>query len=169
LGHDAAAQPLHRSRRTRCAGIWHRAAFPRLAPAHGEPGLEILRRPPRLPRRSLRYCARALLGALSDAHPLEGGDRVAREQGQGMKLFRRDGKRPMPLSERLYRRFLLKYHGRYLVADLQARAKARSLDYIEAHMRDALLFEDRWDLLLFAAGRAPAEGMMLEFGVADGA
>ncbi|HYC12704.1 MAG TPA: class I SAM-dependent methyltransferase [Stellaceae bacterium] len=86
-----------------------------------------------------------------------------------MKLFRRDGKRPMPLSERLYRRFLLKYHGRYLVADMQARAKARSLDYIEAHMRDALLFEDRWDLLLFAMGRAPAEGMMLEFGVADGA
>lgn len=86
-----------------------------------------------------------------------------------MKLFRRDGPRPMPLSERLYRRFFLKYHGRYLVTDLQARAKARSLDYIESHMRDALIFGDRWELLLFAARNAPAAGLMLEFGVADGA
>ena len=86
-----------------------------------------------------------------------------------MKLFRRTGPRPMPLSERLYRRFFIKYHGRYLITDLQARAKARSLDYIETYMRDALIFGDRWDLLLFAARRAPAAGLMLEFGVADGA
>jgi len=86
-----------------------------------------------------------------------------------MKPFRGDGPRPMPLSERLYRRFFLKYHGRYLVTDLQLRAKAESLDYIEAHMRDALIFRDRWDLLLFAAREAQADGLMLEFGVADGA
>jgi hypothetical protein len=86
-----------------------------------------------------------------------------------MKLFRGDGPRPMPLSERLYRRFFLKFHGRYLVTDLQLRAKAESLDYIEAHMRDALIFRDRWDLLLFAAREAQADGLMLEFGVADGA
>ncbi len=86
-----------------------------------------------------------------------------------MKLFRRDGPRPLSLSERLYRRFVLKYHGRYLATDLQARAKARSLDYIEAYMPDALMFRDRWELLLFAAREAPASGLMLEFGVADGA
>ena len=44
-----------------------------------------------------------------------------------MKRFRGDGPRPMPLSERLYRRFFLKYHGRYLLTDLQLRAKAASL------------------------------------------
>jgi hypothetical protein len=86
-----------------------------------------------------------------------------------MKLFRGDGPRPMPLSERVYRRFFLKYHGRYLITDLQLRAKAQSLDYIEAYMRDALIFRDRWDLLLFAGHEAPSEGLMLEFGVADGA
>jgi hypothetical protein len=86
-----------------------------------------------------------------------------------MKLFRGDGPRPMPLSERVYRRFFLKYHGRYLITDLQFRAKAQSLDYVEAYMRDALIFRDRWDLLLFAAREAPSEGLMLEFGVADGA
>jgi len=86
-----------------------------------------------------------------------------------MKLFRRDGPRGMPMSERLYRRFFLKYHARYLITDLQLRAKAQSLDYIEAHMRDALIFRDRWDLLLFAAREAPVKGLMLECGVGDGA
>jgi hypothetical protein len=86
-----------------------------------------------------------------------------------MKLFRGDGPRPLPLTERLYRRFFLKYHTRYLITGLQARARERSLDYIEAHMRDALVFRDRWDLLLHAARAAPEQGLMLEFGVADGA
>ena len=86
-----------------------------------------------------------------------------------MKLFRRDGPRAVPLSERLYRRFLLKYHARYLITDLQMRAKAQSLDYIEQHMRDALIFRDRWDLLLYAAREAPTQGLMLECGVGDGA
>jgi len=86
-----------------------------------------------------------------------------------MNLFRRDGPRPMPLTERLYRRFFLKYHGRYLIGDLQLRAKAESLDYIQSHMRDALIFRDRWELLLFAAAEAPTDGLALEFGVADGA
>jgi hypothetical protein len=87
-----------------------------------------------------------------------------------VSFFRRDGdRRPMPLSERLYRRFFLKYHGRYLMTDLQLRAKAQSVDYIVAHMSDALIFNDRWDLLRFAAHEAPAAGLMLECGVADGA
>src|SRR5690349_3546926 len=86
-----------------------------------------------------------------------------------MKIFRSDGPRPLPLSERLYRRFFLKYHTRYLITGLQARAREQSLDYIEAYMRDALIFRGRWDLLLHAARAAPAQGLMLEFGVADGA
>jgi predicted O-methyltransferase YrrM len=86
-----------------------------------------------------------------------------------MRLFRGDGPRPLSLSERLYRRFFLKYHTRYLITGLQERAREQSLDYIEAHMRDAVISRDRWDLLLHAAQSAPAQGMMLEFGVADGA
>jgi predicted O-methyltransferase YrrM len=82
---------------------------------------------------------------------------------------RKSGPRPLPLSERLYRRFFLKYHGRYLVTDLQLRAKAQSVDYILAEMGDASLFEDRWALLRHAAREAPGEGLMLECGVADGA
>jgi len=86
-----------------------------------------------------------------------------------MRLFRGDGPRPMPLSERLYRRFFLKYHARSLVTGLQMRAREQSLDYIEAHMRDAVIFRDRWELLLHAARAAPEQGLMLELGVADGA
>ena len=86
-----------------------------------------------------------------------------------MKLTRGDGPRSISLSERLYRRFFLKYHTRYLITGLQARARDLSLDYIEAHMHDALVFRDRWELLLHAARAAPDQGLMLEFGVADGA
>ncbi len=87
-----------------------------------------------------------------------------------MNPFRRRGDpRPMPWGERLYRRFFLKYHGRYLVTDLQLRAKQQSIDYIVSHMNDALLFADRWELLAFAAREAPEAGLMLECGVADGA
>lgn len=81
----------------------------------------------------------------------------------------RPGPRPMPLSERLFRRFFLKYHARYLITDLQLRAKRQSLDYIARHMGEALIFADRWELLRFALSEAPAEGLLLEFGVADGA
>ncbi len=78
-------------------------------------------------------------------------------------------RRPLPLTERLYRRFALKYHGRYLVTGLQARARERSLDYIERYMRDATIFADRWDLLSFALAASAKEGLALEFGVGDGA
>ena len=78
-------------------------------------------------------------------------------------------KRKMPLTERLFRRFFYKYYARYLLVDLQLIAKRQTLDYIEAHMSDALLFNDRWDLLDFAVDRSPAAGLFLEFGVQDGA
>ena len=77
-------------------------------------------------------------------------------------------RRPTPWTERLYRRFALKYHGRYLITGLQARARERSLDYIERYMRDATIFADRWDLLSFALSTAAKDGLALECGVADG-
>lgn len=87
-----------------------------------------------------------------------------------MSLFKRkEPRRSLSLSERLYRRFILKYHGRYLITDLQMRAKRHSLDYIVRYMQDAQIFVDRWDLLAFAMAEAPAQGLCLEFGVADGA
>jgi hypothetical protein len=82
---------------------------------------------------------------------------------------KRGDPRPLPLSERLYRRLFLKYHGRYLITELQLRARQQSVDYITAEMGDASIFEDRWALLRYAAGEAPAEGLMIECGVADGA
>jgi hypothetical protein len=87
-----------------------------------------------------------------------------------MRFNRRRGDpRRTPLSERLYRRFFLKYHGRYLVTELQLRARAQAALYVEAHMGDALIFADRWALLDFALGAASDEGLILEFGVGDGA
>jgi len=77
-------------------------------------------------------------------------------------------RRRMPLTERLYRRFMIKYHGRYLITGLQFRARRQSLDYIEAHMADALILPDRWDMLAFALDEASKDGLALEFGVADG-
>jgi hypothetical protein len=77
--------------------------------------------------------------------------------------------RSMPLSERLYRRFFLKYHGRYLITELQLRARQQSVDYIVEEMGDASIFADRWALLRYAAGEAPPDGLMIECGVADGA
>ena len=87
-----------------------------------------------------------------------------------MSQFGKKGDRhKLPLSERRYRRFALKYHGRYLITGLQERAKQQSLDYIEAYMGEAQICAARWDLLSYALGLAPAKGMALEFGVADGA
>src|SRR5258708_5451681 len=72
------------------------------------------------------------------------------------------------LSERLFNRFALIYYGRNLALDLQLAAKRESVKYIQRHMRQAMLVRDRWDLLDFALSRAPAEGMILEFGVERG-
>jgi methyltransferase family protein len=88
-----------------------------------------------------------------------------------MKLLSRsktDPRRRTPLSERLFRRFVYKYYGRNLLIDLQLHAKRESVAYILEHMQDAMMFRDRWDLLDFAVRKAPAEGLVLEFGVEKG-
>jgi hypothetical protein len=88
-----------------------------------------------------------------------------------MKLLSRsktDPRRRTPLSERLFRRFVYKYYGRNLLIDLQLHAKRETVAYILERMQDAMMFRDRWDLLDYAARRAPAEGLVLEFGVENG-
>ncbi|WP_249209320.1 TylF/MycF/NovP-related O-methyltransferase [Magnetospirillum sulfuroxidans] len=51
---------------------------------------------------------------------------------------------------------------------LLAEAQRDSADYARAHMAQALVFRNRNDLLQLAAVRAPAQGSVLEFGVAGG-
>lgn len=70
-------------------------------------------------------------------------------------------------SERLVRRLYYKYFARNILYDLQMRARAQSADYAEAHMADAVLFEDATKMLKYCIRRAP-QGAVLEFGVADG-
>jgi predicted O-methyltransferase YrrM len=77
-------------------------------------------------------------------------------------------RRRLPLSERLFRRFFYKYYARYLLVDLQLIAKRETLDYIQARMRDAMLFDDRWDVLSYAVEQATRPGLYLEFGVEKG-
>lgn len=80
-----------------------------------------------------------------------------------------DPRRRTSWSERLYRRFLHKYYSRDLALDLQLHAKRDSVAYVLERMQGALMLRDRWDLLAFALERAPAAGLILEFGVENGA
>jgi hypothetical protein len=66
------------------------------------------------------------------------------------------------------RRFYYKYFARNLLYALQLRAREQSADYVEQHMPDAIMFEERDDLLTYCLRQAPAEGLLLEFGVEKG-
>ena len=70
-------------------------------------------------------------------------------------------------SERLVRRFYYKYFARNILYELQMRARSQSADYAEAHMADAIIFEDATKMLKYCVKNAP-KGAVLEFGVADG-
>ena len=74
----------------------------------------------------------------------------------------------MRLTGRLYRRIVHKYFSRDLMIDLQLHAKRESVDYILEHMRDASMFRNRWRQIAHAVEVMPEEGLILEFGVADG-
>ena len=69
---------------------------------------------------------------------------------------------------RLYRRYTYRYEARDLLVELQRHAKMETVEYILANMRNAMQFEDRYQLLEFALGKVETEGLHLEFGVADG-
>ncbi len=73
------------------------------------------------------------------------------------------------LFARAYRKFLHSFYANDLWIDLRLHAKRESVAYIIANMPDALVKSDRLDLLKFALSRAPAEGLVLEFGVEKGA
>ncbi len=68
-----------------------------------------------------------------------------------------------------YRKLLHSYYANDLWIDLRLRAKAEAVDYIVANMPEALVLPDRLALLGFALSRAPAAGLVVEFGVEKGA
>jgi hypothetical protein len=70
---------------------------------------------------------------------------------------------------RIYRKLLHSFYANDLWIDLRLHAKRETVDYIIANMQEAMVRQDRLDLLGFALSRAPAEGLVLEFGVEKGA
>lgn len=70
---------------------------------------------------------------------------------------------------RAYRKLLHTIYVNDLWLDLRLHAKREAVDYIIAHMAEAMVLADRCDLLKFAFAQAPAEGLVAEFGVAKGA
>jgi hypothetical protein len=73
------------------------------------------------------------------------------------------------LLARAYRKFLHVFYANDLWVDLRLHAKREAVDYIIANMPDAMVLPDRFGLLGFALARAPADGLVLEFGVEKGA
>jgi hypothetical protein len=70
---------------------------------------------------------------------------------------------------RAYRKFLHSFYANDLWIDLRLHAKREAVAYIVEHMGEAMVLPDRLDLLKFALSRAPAQGLVLEFGVEKGA
>jgi hypothetical protein len=70
---------------------------------------------------------------------------------------------------RFYRKLLHSFYANDLWIDLRLHAKREAVAYIIDHMQEAMVLPDRLDLLKFALSRAPAEGLVLEFGVEKGA
>jgi hypothetical protein len=72
------------------------------------------------------------------------------------------------LMSRMYRKFLHKFYINDMWFDIKLAAKKDSVDYAIAHMQSAYVARDRYDLLSFALRQAPADGLILEFGVEKG-
>lgn len=70
---------------------------------------------------------------------------------------------------RAYRKLLHSFYVNDLWLDLRLHAKREAVDYIIAHMAEAMVLADRDELGRFALSRAPKEGLVMEFGVAKGA
>ncbi|WP_026439698.1 class I SAM-dependent methyltransferase [Acidocella facilis] len=73
------------------------------------------------------------------------------------------------LLARAYRKLLHSIYVNDLWLDLRLHAKREAVEYVIAHMPEAMVLADRYELARFALGRAPKEGLVLEFGVAGGA
>jgi len=70
---------------------------------------------------------------------------------------------------RAYRKILHSFYANDLWIDLRLHAKREAVAYIIEHMNEAMVLPDRLDLLKFALAGAPAEGLVMEFGVEKGA
>jgi predicted O-methyltransferase YrrM len=68
-----------------------------------------------------------------------------------------------------YRKLLHSFYANDLWIDLRLHAKREAVDYIIAHMGEAMVLPDRLALLRFALSRAPQDGLVMEFGVEKGA
>jgi predicted O-methyltransferase YrrM len=79
-----------------------------------------------------------------------------------MAIFKRG------LRASLYRKFVHKFYLNDIWLDLAIAAKRESVDYIRANMLGAHVAIDRNALLRHALARAPATGLVLEFGVEKG-
>ncbi|MBL8551295.1 MAG: class I SAM-dependent methyltransferase [Hyphomonadaceae bacterium] len=72
---------------------------------------------------------------------------------------------------RLYRRVVHKYFANDLMLELKLRSRREACDYIQSHLKTALLFEDRYEQLSYALAKGRAAipgGLVCEFGVAGG-
>lgn len=72
------------------------------------------------------------------------------------------------LVQRLLRRVIYKNYGRNLLYQLQLRALNEAADYVQANMPEAMIFENYSAYIAFLMEKAPAEGLVMEFGVAGG-
>ncbi|MDR3505813.1 MAG: class I SAM-dependent methyltransferase [Acidocella sp.] len=70
---------------------------------------------------------------------------------------------------RAYRKLLHSFYVNDLWLDLRLHAKKEAVEYIIANMPEAMVLADRDELMKFAFGQAPKEGLLVEFGVANGA
>jgi predicted O-methyltransferase YrrM len=75
----------------------------------------------------------------------------------------------IPLTLRLYNRFVHKYWGRDVGFELQLMARREAALYIARHMTGATMYADRWQLLSAAIEAAAPNGLFLELGVGKGA
>lgn len=73
------------------------------------------------------------------------------------------------LIARAYRKVLHSFFANDLAIDLRLHAKREAVAYIVENMQGAMMRRDRFDLLRYALGKAPEDGLVLEFGVEKGA
>ncbi len=83
-----------------------------------------------------------------------------------MSLFKKS--RESSWKKRFYRQFVHRLYARDLLLGLQRHATAETLDYVLSNMRHCMHFEHRFGLLKYALSKIEAEGLFLEFGVAEG-
>jgi len=79
-----------------------------------------------------------------------------------------------PLLDLLYQRLVRAHYAKDLLLELQLEAKRESIDYVQAHMRGAMVLGSREALHRLALERAaaadaPADGLYIELGVKKGA